>query len=406
MREGWTYKKLGEITKVINGLWIGKKPPLKTVAVIRNTNFTKDCKLSTTNIAYIDVEEKQFEKKRLLQGDIIIEKSGGSEKQPVGRPILFNLIGGEFSFSNFTSVIRIDNPNEIISPFLHLALYGAYLRGETLKMQAKTTGIHNLDFKAYNRILIPIPSLQEQQQIVSELDLLSSVIEKQKAQIEELDKLAQSIFYDMFGDPVENEKGWEVKKLVQVSSKITNGNTPKGGSDVYIDEGILFFRSQNVWRNRIDLDDIAYIDEETHKKLHNSSLMHNDILITKTGRFNTENSSLGRASLYEGTDNEANINGHVYLVRLKSGMIHKFVLYILISNSFRDLIRRVCVGGIDKRQLNKNHIEDFPIIIPPLSLQQEFADKIEAIESMKAKVRQSLKESETLFNSRMDFYFS
>lgn len=385
MREGWTYKKLGEITKVINGLWIGKKPPLKTVAVIRNTNFTKDCKLSTTNIAYIDVEEKQFEKKRLLQGDIIIEKSGGSEKQPVGRPILFNLIGGEFSFSNFTSVIRIDNPNEIISPFLHLALYGAYLRGETLKMQAKTTGIHNLDFKAYNRILIPIPSLQEQQQIVSELDLLSSVIEKQKAQIEELDKLAQSIFYDMFGDPVENERGWEVKKLNEVSTLI-NGRAYK--QNELLNEGkykVLrvgnFFTNSNYYYSDLELEQNKYCD-------------YGDLLFAWSASFG--------AFIWQG--GKVIYHYHIWKVLYNEQYLNKtFYCYLLntMTNSFmKD------VHGIGMVHLTKEGMEQYLLPLPPLSLQQEFANKIQAIESMKAKVRQSLKESEMLFNSRMDFYFS
>lgn len=391
MREGWTYKKLGEITKVINGLWIGKKPPLKTVAVIRNTNFTKDCKLSTTNIAYIDVEEKQFEKKRLLQGDIIIEKSGGSEKQPVGRPILFNLIGGEFSFSNFTSVIRIDNPNEIISPFLHLALYGAYLRGETLKMQAKTTGIHNLDFKAYNRILIPIPSLQEQQQIVSELDLLSSVIEKQKTQIEELDKLAQSIFYDMFGDPVENEKGWEVKKLSEVAPQTEY-------------KGEISNEDGKFWLLNLDM-----VKSQTGEII-NKCLFEKEEIGNSTISFNEDNVlySKLRPYLNKVVLPQESGYGTSELVPLKpdpSRLNRVFLALLLRSKQFVEYIN-IKVQGAKMPRVSMTVLRSFPIILPPLSLQQEFADKIQAIESMKAKVRQSLKESETLFNSRMDFYFS
>lgn len=380
MREGWTYKKLGEVCEIQYGTRVVQsRDGGSTYPVYGGGGAT--FKMDSYN----------------RENCLVVARFAMSKQ-------CTRFVNGKFFLNDSGLTLNTKDKSTLLQSYLDKCTLGL---NDDIFFLGKGMAQKNLDMKSFRELVIKYPnSLQEQQQIVSELDLLSSVIEKQRAQIEELDKLAQSIFYDMFGDPVENEKGWEVKKLVQVSSKITNGNTPKGGSDVYIDEGILFFRSQNVWRNRIDLDDIAYIDEETHKKLHNSSLMHNDILITKTGRFNTENSSLGRASLYEGTDNEANINGHVYLVRLKSGMIHKFVLYILISNSFRDLIRRVCVGGIDKRQLNKNHIEDFPIIIPPLSLQQEFADKIEAIESMKAKVRQSLKESETLFNSRMDFYFS
>lgn len=178
----------------------------------------------------------------------------------------------------------------------------------------------------------------------------------------------------MFGDPVLNTKKWNVEKLKNLSIKITSGNTPKGGSSVYVDEGIMFFRSQNVWKNNLVLNDIAYIDEKTHKKMNETSLKHGDILITKTGRINTENSSLGRAALFLGEDGTANINGHVYLVRLSPDVqINKqFILHILTSDIYRELIRRVCVGGIDKRQLNRNHIEEFPIIMPPIELQEEF----------------------------------
>ena len=140
--------------------------------------------------------------------------------------------------------------------------------------------------------------------------------------------------------------------------------------------------------------------------MKSSSLKHNDLLITKIGRVNTENSSLGRVSLYDGEDDQANLSGNLCFIRLKKGVVHKFILYILISNDFRDYIRRTTVGGIDKRALNVKQIGSFPIILPPLSLQQSFASKIEAIEQQKALIQQSITEVETLFNSRMDYWFS
>lgn len=126
--------------------------------------------------------------------------------------------------------------------------------------------------------LLPLPNITTQLAIVSELDKINELIRLKKEQLKDLDKLAQNIFYEMFGDPVENEKGWEVKKLEDICSLICNGNTPKGGSEVYVDNGILFLRSQNVWKNRLDLDDVAFIDEATHKSLKKSALNHYDLL--------------------------------------------------------------------------------------------------------------------------------
>ena len=160
----------------------------------------------------------------------------------------------------------------------------------------------NLSLKDIGDFVIPDIPLEKQQEIVDNLDKVSSLIALRKQQLSKLDELVKSRFIEMFGDPISNPKSLPVKTLKQLSTLITNGNTPKGGSENYVEDGILFLRSQNVWRNRIDLDDVAYIDETTHYSMKKSSLKHKDILITKTGRINTENSSLGRAALYLGDD--------------------------------------------------------------------------------------------------------
>ena len=209
----------------------------------------------------------------------------------------------------------------------------------------------------------------------------------------------------MFGDPIKNEKGWSIFKLGQLSSKIMNGTTPKGGSNVYVNNGITFFRSQNVWKNRLELEDIAYIDEKTHKSMKESSLKNGDILITKTGRINTENSSLGRSAIYDGPDDMANINGHVYMVRLNNLVNNQFVLNILIGDTYKEYIRSVCVGGIDKRQLNRVHIENFPIIVPPIELQNQFADFVKHIDKLKFTLKQTLEKLENCYHSLMQEYF-
>ena len=133
----------------------------------------------------------------------------------------------------------------------------------------------------------------------------------------------------------------------------------------------------------MEMEDIVYISNDTHASMKRSGLKNGDILMTKTGRINTENSSLGRAALYVGEDDKANVNGHVYFIRLKPEVNNKFILRILVSVEYRDLIRRVCVGGIDKRQLNKEHIENFPIICPPDSLIDKYIELVDHIDKSK-----------------------
>lgn len=231
-----------------------------------------------------------------------------------------------------------------------------------------------------SQIDVNLPPIEWQKKIVQKIEAVSNIIKYRKEELKKLDELVSARFVEMFGDAVANPMHWPIKKLKELSVQINSGNTPKGGSENYVEDGITFFRSQNVWKDRLEMDDIAYIDAATHASMKRSSLKHGDILMTKTGRINTENSSLGRAALYDGEDDMANVNGHVYFIRLKDGVNNKFILRILVSPEYRELIRSVCVGGIDKRQLNKEHIEDFPIICPPSDMVDNyivFADQVD-----------------------------
>ena len=293
---------------------------------------------------------------------------------------------------------------KVFPKYLYYALKGNQDR--IMSLRAGST-MPNIQKSIIQKFELSIHNQSEtQKQIAATLDKVTKIIEENKQLLEKYDLLIKSRFIEMFGDPVQNPMGWEVKKLGNMCSVIMNGTTPKGGEQVYVKNGITFLRSQNVWRNKIDLEDVAYIDEATHKLMKKSSLKKYDILMTKTGRINTENSSLGRAALFMGEDDSANINGHVYLIRLEKEYNHEFVIKILTSPEYRDYIRSVCVGGIDKRQINKDHIEDFPIIQPPIEIQQQFAQFVQQIDKSKFAVQKSLEKAEILYKSLMQRYFA
>lgn len=296
----------------------------------------------------------------------------------------------------------IKDPTKLDTKFLSYVLKSADYSVSSNKAVMGNT----LNKELLEKIEIPLPSIEEQKSIVEILDQADSIRQTRKQVINLLDEYMKSVFLEMFGDPVENEKRWVVKRLKDISIKILSGTTPKGGNQVYVKKGVLFLRSQNVWRNRLDLDDVAYINEETHKKMRNSSLEYKDLLMTKTGRINTENSSLGRAAIYLGESNRANINGHVYLIRLKNDAIHEFVLFILTTNEYREYIRKTCVGGIDKRQINKVHLEEFPIISPPDELQNKFAKIVQDIESLKQNMLKQAIELDNQFQALMQKCFN
>ncbi len=281
------------------------------------------------------------------------------------------------------------------------------LKGKNEELNSKGTGstFKAISKKVLEEVKVPDISLEMQSEYALNLEKTYKIIQLRTQQLQSLDDLIKARFVEMFGEPIDNPKQWKVKRLKEISTLITNGNTPKGGSENYVDDGIIFLRSQNVWRNRIDLSDVAYIDEDTHQKMKKSTVNYKDILITKTGRINTENSSLGRAALYLGGNGTANINGHVYLVRLNDTVVPEYVVTILTGEAYRKYIRKVCVGGIDKRQINLDQVEDFPIIMPSKKLQQEFADFKTQIDKSKVVVQKALDEAQLLFDSLMQKYF-
>jgi len=167
---GWTIARIESFCTTINGLWKGDKEPLINVGVIRNANFTKDFLLDYSKIEHINVEERSFVKRNLEDGDIIVEKSGGSDNFPVGRSILYRGESGKYSFSNFTMSLRIKDKSQIIPEYLYYALQNMYRRGDMRQMQTQTTGLHNLLTDVFMSAQIPIPPSSEQWRIVEAIE--------------------------------------------------------------------------------------------------------------------------------------------------------------------------------------------------------------------------------------------
>ena len=333
----------------------------------------------------------------IFDDELVLLAEDGGNFGSKERPIAYR-VSGKCWVNNHAHVLKPKEGLDVDYLCYSLMFYnvGGMVNGATRK---------KLTQAAMRQMLIPKRTIEEQKHIVDLLAKVVAIKEKRQQELDRLDNLIKARFVELFGDPVSNPMKWPVKMLKDLSVQINSGNTPKGGSENYVEEGITFFRSQNVWKDRLEMDDIAYIDAKTHASMKRSSLKHGDILMTKTGRINTENSSLGRAALYDGEDDMANVNGHVYFIRLKDGVNNKFILRILVSPEYRDLIRSVCVGGIDKRQLNKEHIEDFPIICPPTDMVDDYVAFVEQIDKSKVVVQKALDKVQLLFDSLMQEYF-
>ena len=370
--KGWEIKKLNELCDFSNGLWTGKKPPFQKIGVIRNTNFTKDCLLDDRDIIYLDVEQSQFQKRKLKYGDIIIEKSGGGPKQPVGRVVVFDKTEGNFSFSNFTSAIRIKDKNNVDFNFLHKYLFYKYISGATEKMQNYSTGIRNLKFNEYKELPIPLPPLSEQRRIVSILDKCFSAIDKAKANAEQNLKNAKELFESYLQGVFEKKgDGWEERKVNEIGNAQT-GTTPKTAEKENYGDFIPFVKPADVDFSgigdiRYDNEGLSEIGLKKGRKMESGS-----ILMVCIG------ATIGKVGIAE---REVSCNQQINSLTVKKEFEPKFIYYAMTSKAFQE---KVLLEGKGAQAtlpiINKSKWENLTISFPKSKEEQQaIVHKLDAL---------------------------
>lgn len=382
MKQGWEIKKLGEVCEVIGGstpktnehtYWDGDFFWV-TPAELDGTKL-----ISSTKRTITEAGIKSAHLQLLPAGTVLL-----SSRAPIGKVAITTV--PMYCNQGFKNIICSD---KLYNCYIYWFLYA-----NTEYLNALGTGatFKEISKKVVEQIPIPVPPLPVQEQIVSELDLLSGIIEKKREQLKELDALAQSIFYDMFGDPITNEKGWEVKKLGEVC-KTTSGGTPSKGQSNYYDGGTIpWLRSGEVNKMYI-YDTELFITEEG---LENSSAKwfpEDTVVIAMYG------ATVGQVGILR---NSMTTNQAICGVFPNETFIPIYLFHFLQSN--KEEYIKMASGGAQPN-ISQNIIRETVIPIPPLPLQHQFATKIEAIEKQKELIKQSISETETLFNARMQEHF-
>lgn len=250
-------------------------------------------------------------------------------------------------------------------------------------------------FKFLRQQLIPLPSLPEQRAIAAELDVLQSVTDKLQEQLDDYDKLAQSIFHEMFGDVVNNNREWETKQIKSIG-KVVTGNTPsRKEKDFYDEQYIEWLKTDNIEDDKINPTTAKeFLSSKGASK--GRCAEPKTILITCIAG---SLSSIGRCCIL---DRKATFNQQINALQCFEGYEPVFVYFVM--RSMRKLIQQKASTGM-KHIINKSSLELIPVCTPPFSLQRQFAERVEAIEAQKTLVRQQIADARQLFASRMQYYF-
>ena len=375
MRKGWEYKKLGEVGQIVTGSTPSTKDESNYSP--REYCFVKPSDLPSQGIA--DIEETEYfvsqvglSKSRVLPaGSVLVSCIGSIGKIGI-------LTKEACSNQQINAIIPQD---ETDSRFIAYSLYAQRFVLESIANAPVVPIINKTDF---SKIRIGIPPKSTQLAIVSELDKINELIRLKKEQLKDFDNLAQSLFYEMFGDPVENEKGWEVKKLIEVSSLI-NGRAYK--QNELLSEGkykVLrvgnFFTNSNFYYSNLELEDEKYCYK-------------GDLLFAWSASFGAfiwdEDKTIFHYHIWRVLFDKAILDIHYY----------QYLLNTMTSFFMND------VHGIGMVHLTKSGMEQYELPLPPLSLQRLFAQRIEQIEREKSEVQKSIQDLETLLASRMQYWF-
>ncbi len=381
MKEGWEKKKLSEVAEIIGG----STPKTNVQEYWGGTNYwvtpaelSGEKYIEKTERTITDLAVKKTNLQLLPPGTVLL-----SSRAPIGKTAITTV--PMYCNQGFKNIVCSES---LCNSFVYW--YLSYNKDFLNELGTGAT-FKEISKKTVSNIEIPVPPLSVQESIVSELDMLSGIISKHKALQEEYDRLEQSIFYDMFGDPINNNKGWEVKKLGEVA-EIIGGSTPKTN----IPE---FWGGTNYWITPAELSEEKYIGK-TERTITDLAVKKTNLQLLPIGTvLLSSRAPIGKVAI---TTEPMYCNQGFKNIVCSEILCNTFICWYLFYN--KDYLNELGTGATFK-EISKKTVSNIKIILPPLSLQQSFADKISAIEQMKAKNKAAQEEAEMLFNERMAYYF-
>lgn len=257
--------------QLISGLWKGERVPLKPAKVLRATNFSGDGLVDFGDVVELDVEERHFSERQLAHGDIVVERSGGGPKQPVGRVALFVPPDERPYFSsNFTTTLRVRDRDTFDPNYVALYLHALYLGGATETLQRATTGIRNLDWHEYLRFEVPVLPLDAQKWLVEFIGGVRKAYRVEHELVSVLVELKRAVMSELFARGLRDElqketeigqipESWSPRTILDLC-EIWSGGTPRKSVSEYWNGDIPWVSGKDLKRPALD-DAIDHVSD-------------------------------------------------------------------------------------------------------------------------------------------------
>ncbi|MHC5215174.1 restriction endonuclease subunit S [Enterococcus sp. LJL128] len=328
--------------------------------------------------------------KKCKSDDILVARYGAS----VGK-ILTGLTG-----AYNVAIMKTIPSNEVIKRYLLFYLKSSYFQHKIRNVgsRAAQAGFNKADLSTFD---IFLPTIETQQKIADILDLSSALIEKRKDQIAEMERLEQSQFNELFGNPIRNEKLWNTRLIKDITLDMKYGTSEK--SEIYKTNvtDVPIIRIPNVKRNSLDISNVKYLPKAVIKD--NMLLRDDDLLFVRS---NGNPNYIGRVACVGKIDGVFSYAS--YLIRLrvdKEVILPKFLTFMLSTDNFRTYISSYGSTTAGNYNINTQKLKNIKIIVPSKREQDKFINFIEEVESQKKVMEESLHEMENNFNALMQKAF-
>jgi type I restriction enzyme, S subunit len=377
-----------------SGVW-GDEDSLDGISILRSTNFNKDGTLDLSKISMRAIEEKKRISKTLLEGDLLLEKSGGGPMQPVGRVCLFKGDSQAHSFGNF--IARLRPTAEVMSEYLFYFLWWFHSVGKTSHYQKQTTGIRNLEFKRYLSITVPVPSMTEQRKVVDLLSRAQSIVHLRWDAQQKAAELIPAILVDMFGDPSSNPKGWQVKKLIELT-KFQSGGTPsKSRGDLWI--GTLPWVSPKDMKVVEISDSIDHVSDAVLTETNLKLVPVGSLLIVVRGMILVHTVPVAQTSV------PVVINQDMKALIPNSAVDSSYLLWALKVQHAR-ILALVDTAAHGTKKLDTSKIEALEIPVPPIEMQRLFKRRADDVVSIVCQQADATVKAKATFDALLSRAFS
>ena len=356
------------------------------IRMLQIRDFTQD----NSKVEYVKITNST---KKCEEKDILIARYGAS----IGK-ILTGLSG---AYNVAMMKVIIDEKivdRKFIYNFLKSDVFQNYIKN--VGQRAAQAGFNKEELSKIN---INLPTLKEQKNVAKELDKVQEIIDIREKQIEELDELIKSQFVEMFGDPFYNEKHWTKDDMGKYISVLTDFSA--NGSYAVLDSQVKMYDSPNYaymvrttdLENNNFVTDVKYIDENAYNLLAKSKVYGNEIIMCKIG-------SAGKCYLMPNLNKPVSLGRNAFLFRYNNNINPVFIYNLLISDYGQNEISKYVRGAVTKT-ITKDDARKIKIIIPPIELQNKFAEFVKQIDKQKLEIQKSLEETKKLQESLMNKFF-